>query len=344
VRGLGSTTPLTTAEATALFAPLLIGRSDRPVVLAVSGGPDSTAMLGLYAEAMRETALPVPVVATVDHRLRPGSSDEAAGVGRFAGSLGIDHRCLVWADRARDSHLQEDARAARYRLLHTLVADIGASAVLTAHTLDDQAETVLMRLIRGSGPAGLQGILAERTFRGLTVLRPLLGVSKSRLVATCAGRGWPYVTDPANADPRYDRARLRVLLPLLAREGLTAERLARFARRMQRTQRALEQQADAVRRDVTVMVRGRRTYDAAALCREAEDIVLLVLRSLIDEVQEARQDWQPLRLQRLEALADRFSTEVRAGAPFSGTLGTVVLRVRRGLLTVTPAPPRRGSS
>ncbi len=215
--GSSPDTSLGQAESAALLKPWIgPGTAYRGAVLAVSGGPDSTALMGCAAST--EPGIPF-VVATVDHGLRPGSAAEADEVAGLAARLGLKHRILAWTGPKPAARLQEAARAARYRLLAELARETGADLVLTAHTLDDQAETVLMRLCAGSGPAGLSGMAPARTLVGLTLGRPFLNVPKTRLVATCEERGWPFVRDPSNADPRFGRVRLRRLLPLLAEEA-----------------------------------------------------------------------------------------------------------------------------
>jgi tRNA(Ile)-lysidine synthetase-like protein len=148
--------PVTDAEADALFADFA---AEPVLVLAVSGGPDSTALMLLAARwRARRQAAPHLWAVTVDHGLRPQSLEEAAAVKRLAANLGIIHRTVRWQGAKPVTALQEKARAARYRLLRVAARTARARFVLTAHTLDDQAETVLFRLARGSGLAGLAGM------------------------------------------------------------------------------------------------------------------------------------------------------------------------------------------
>ncbi len=156
-----SAKPVSRTEANDLFADLV---SAPAIVLAVSGGPDSTALLLLAARWRKARRRgPKLLAVTVDHGLRAGSAAEAKQVARLARSLGVPHRILRWTGAKPTSGLQEKARLARYRLLSEAAAKIGASHILTAHTLDDQAETVLMRLLRGSGPTGLSGMARRAT-------------------------------------------------------------------------------------------------------------------------------------------------------------------------------------
>ncbi len=215
--------------------------SGAAVLLAVSGGPDSTALMHAAA-SLRPRSL---FVASVDHGLRPEAADEARQVSRAADALGLPHAILRWEDAPARRATQAEARAARYRLLAAHALLVGAGIVLTGHTRDDQAETVLMRLIAGSGPAGLAGMRAGRPLaEGIVLARPFLALPKADLVAWCEARHLGFVRDPSNADDRYGRVRLRRLLPLLAREGLTADRLVTLAARAARDAAALDAAAD----------------------------------------------------------------------------------------------------
>ncbi len=211
------------------------------MLLAVSGGPDSTALMHAAA-SLRPRSL---FVATVDHGLRLEAADEARQVGRAADALGLPHVTLRWEGVPAKSAIQAEARAARYRLLAAHAVSVGAKIVLTGHTRDDQAETVLMRLIAGSGPAGLAGMRPERPLaEGIVLGRPFLALPKADLVAWCEARNLDFVRDPSNADDRYGRVRLRRLLPLLAGEGLTTDRLVTLAARAARDDAALADAAD----------------------------------------------------------------------------------------------------
>jgi tRNA(Ile)-lysidine synthase len=216
------------------------------VVLAVSGGPDSMALLVLAAEwcARRGNAIPLVSVATVDHGLRAESAAEAEFVAREAQRLGLPHAILPWSGEKPTTGIADAARNARYRLLDAHAQSFGASrvAVVTGHHLDDQAETFAMRLARGAGVDGLAGMRAERRLLdGSTVMlvRPLLAFPKSRLVATLSARGVTGVDDPSNTDARYERARVRQSLTALDAAGITATALATSARRLGEAEAAL---------------------------------------------------------------------------------------------------------
>ncbi|MBX3561120.1 MAG: tRNA lysidine(34) synthetase TilS [Sphingomonas sp.] len=208
---------------------------DAPCALgvAVSGGPDSIALL-LLAHAARPGAVQA---ATVDHGLRPESAAEAAFVAGLCTRLGVPH-VILRADAPLAGNTQSFARAVRYRLLGGWSREAGLACLLTAHHADDQAETLLMRLLRGSGVAGLAGVRARARIDGMKVIRPLLGWRRAELAAVVAGAGISAVDDPSNDDPRYDRARLRSRLR--EADWLDAPALARSARALAEAEEAID--------------------------------------------------------------------------------------------------------
>ena len=183
-------------------------RPDGKLGVALSGGPDSLALL-LLAHAV----LPGRVeAATVDHGLRPESVDEAMAAGAICAQLGVPHAVLRVT--VAEGNVQAAARTARYAALAQWMADRALAALATAHHADDQAETLLMRLNRGSGVSGLAGVRAFARVPGsdLPLLRPLLGWRRAELAAIVTASGFAAADDPSNSDPRFDRARLRTAL------------------------------------------------------------------------------------------------------------------------------------
>lgn len=191
------------------LAPLVA--PDRTIGLAVSGGPDSLALLLLAAEAR-----PLRVeAATVDHALRSESRAEAEMVAKVCDRLGVPHRILTasW-DEKPETAIQERARAMRYRLLGEWARERRIAALLTAHHLDDQAETFLMRLARGAGVRGLAGMrrVSRAPAGTVAIVRPLLGWRHLELEAVCSAAGLEAIEDPSNEDHRFERVRMRKAL------------------------------------------------------------------------------------------------------------------------------------
>ncbi|MEQ1770908.1 MAG: tRNA lysidine(34) synthetase TilS [Devosia sp.] len=220
---------VTPAEIETLFQPLAGYDS---LGLAVSGGPDSLALMILAARWAAQPGRPKLFVYTVDHALRPEAADEAAMVVREAGRLGLIARSLRWDGQKPATSVQAAARAARYRLIAAAMEADRVPLLLTAHHLADQAETVLMRMAHGSGVTGLRGMDTLSFVEGCEIYRPLLGVDPQRLRALVMEAGLTPAADPGNDDPSYERVRWRHMLPQLAAMGLTPERLAILAGRL----------------------------------------------------------------------------------------------------------------
>src|SRR3954453_8627526 len=198
------------------------------LLLAVSGGPDSIALMWLAARWRRAmTRGPRLIAVTVDHGLRAEAAREARDVKRLAKALDLPHRTLRWTGAKPKTGLPAAARDARYRLLARAARATGATHVLTAHTEDDQAETLLMRMSRGSGIAGLAAMARQTQRDGVVLARPLLQIRKARLIATLRKARIGFAEDSTNRDPAFARPRLRELMPALAAEGFGARNLAR---------------------------------------------------------------------------------------------------------------------
>jgi tRNA(Ile)-lysidine synthase len=334
--------PVTAAEANALFDDL---GSAPALVIAVSGGPDSTALMMLAARwraALRRG--PDLLAVTVDHELRSESAGEARSVKRLASRLGLRHRTLRWTGEKPSAGLPEAARDARYRLLAAAARGAGATHILTAHTRDDQAETVLMRMARGSGLTGLGGMPRETEIGHVRLLRPLLTVPKARLIATLAAVGLSFVDDPTNRDPRFTRARLRGLLPALAEEGLDANRLAVLAWRLRRANETIELAVDLAVEALCAEPwpeRGPITVDTARFFQLPAEVGLRLLARAITQAG----DEGTVQLAKLEALYEVFrqaamrSETVRLRRTLAGAL--IALTGPR--LAVERAPARKAT-
>ena len=306
---------------------------------AVSGGPDSTVLL--HALAMFHKVFPsIPVVvATVDHGLRPEAADEAYAVAEQAHNLGLSHHILCWKGPYPITGVQEAARNARYQLLADLAKQLGCSVVMTAHTLDDQAETLLMRLARGSGVAGLSGMRMFAWKEGVTLCRPFLGIAKTRLVATCESQNWKYFSDPTNMNAKYTRVRWRTIAPVLAQEGLTALRLGRFAERCARANDALDYYANDLYKKVYLpetMEHGM-ILDAVQLMAAPDEIGLRVLIMSVQNVTHI----PFVRLERVETFYHALKEAVSAKGRLKRSLGSGVLELKKsGKLLIIKEPER----
>jgi tRNA(Ile)-lysidine synthase len=329
-------------EAKTLFADL---QAFPVIALAVSGGPDSTALM-LLAAHWRDALKTKPklVAVTVDHGLRKESKGEAAAVARLARKLNISHRTVRWNGRKPSTGVQEKARAVRYRLLGEAAQRAGAAHILTAHTLDDQAETVLIRMSRGSGLTGLGAMTRIAPLppdgKSLVVLvRPLLDITKARLIATLDIAKIPYADDPSNRNPRFARSRLRGVMGALAEEGLDATRLAQLARRLKRAEGAIEAAVDRAMSELTVEL-----SPPGSLCIEASrfaDLPAEIALRLLGRAVARAGDEGPVELGKLEALkgAVDCARTAREGR-FRRTLAGAVVTLTDRQLIVERAPPR----
>ena len=309
------------------------------VVLAVSGGPDSLALLLLAAQWAKMPGRPPLYAATVDHGLRPEAASEARLAAEAAGRLHIPHATLYWTGEKPVTGMQEAARDARYGLLMQHARETGADVLMTAHHADDQAETVLFRLSRGSGIAGLAGMQAHSERNGLAIARPLLALRKLQLVHVCRDAGQPFAEDPGNADPRYARTRMRQLLAGLESQGLGVPVWTKFAERAARAERALDRAARcAAEKSLSFPRDGEAMLDVAALAGEPDEIQLRVLSAGLKHVDPHT----PHRLERLEAGLQRLQRARQSADRLTATLAGCKLRFDgKSLLHIVIEPARR---
>ena len=288
--------------------------------LAVSGGPDSLALL-LLAQA----AFPgVVEAATVDHGLRPESAGEAAFVAGICDTLGVPHAILA-GDAPIDGNIQSEARALRYRLLGGWAAERGLDAIATAHHRDDQAETLVMRLNRGAGLSGLAGVRATAEMGGTTIIRPLLTWPRAVLAGIVAAAGIEAVRDPSNEDPRYDRARLR--RAIAHADWIDSAAMVRSAAALAEAEAALEWTVARLIEDWVEAADGGVTLDPDGLPAELRRRLLLRLLAMLAPGEAApRGDG----LQRLLSALAAGDTATLAGVKCAG--GPV--------WRFSPAPPR----
>ncbi|WP_170561042.1 tRNA lysidine(34) synthetase TilS [Ruegeria atlantica] len=231
--------------------------------VAVSGGSDSVALLLLLNEIAQGAQVEL-FAATVDHGLRPESEDEARKVSTLAAGLGITHQILKWKGWTGDGNLQDQARQARYRLLAEWANSNAISAIALGHTADDQAETFLMRLGRAAGITGLSGMSNERNMNGVTLLRPVLGVTRQTLRDYLSGERVDWIEDPSNQDLRFDRIKARQALIDLAELGITAKSLTRVAENLAQAREALERFTQESARKIAKVETGDVCLDRVA--------------------------------------------------------------------------------
>jgi tRNA(Ile)-lysidine synthase len=351
-----SSEPIRPHERAAIFAPFARAAA-RPCALAVSGGVDSRALMVLFADWLRGTGGETArhTVLTVDHGLRPGSAAEAAAVAAAASALGYAHAVLAWTGPKPSTGVQAAARAARYRLMGEHMAGRGIVSLFTAHTRDDQAETLLMRLARGSGLDGLAAMAPSAPLAGCArasarapaegcdapmVLRPLLGVAKARLRATLEAAGVAWVEDPSNQAPAFERSRWRAARAHLDALGLGDDMLALSAARLLRARRGLEMAAarfcEEAEGAVSADANGCIGIDRARLRAAGEEIALRAMRRAIAA---AGGSGQPVPLAALEnVVAALAGGAVVADARW--TLARAMITADAARVVVEREPPR----
>jgi tRNA(Ile)-lysidine synthase len=343
--------PISAQHAKDLFAGL---KGLPAIVLAVSGGPDSLALMWLAARWRHAlTRGPRLLAVTIDHGLRREAAREAREVKRLARSLGLTHRTMRWTGAKPKSGLPAAARSARYRLLVKAARESGATHILTAHTRDDQAETLLMRLVRGSGIAGLSAMARESEREGVRLARPLLDVPKSQLIATLRKAKLGFADDPTNRDVSFTRPRLRALMPALAAEGGDARNLARLASRLARANTAIELLVDGAERYLTLRDRmtaapsdadvvAAKSFDARAFAAMSDEIRLRLLLRAINRFGHEG----PAELGKVEVLLSALDQAMaESGAKrrprLKQTLAGALISLADDRISVVPAPPRR---
>lgn len=295
------------------FAPF---EPNPDIAVAVSGGPDSLALV-LLAERWAKRQGGRVTGLTVDHGLREGSAREARQVGNWLGERHIEHRILKlkWPHKPPPSDIQGKARTARYLRLGDWCRTNGVLHLLVAHHAEDQAETFLLRLGRGSGVDGLSAMAAISDRSDHRILRPLLKVSKAQLVAALKRAGQQWIEDPSNEDLRHARARLRAALPALGDERLTVQRLSRTANAMSRARYALEMEVGSIlARAATCDTAGFIRLSRATLTTTPDELALRIVARCLMTV--SGQPYPP----RLAALTQLLTAFRETAKPVGRTL------------------------
>ena len=315
-------------------------RLEESVAVAVSGGPDSMALTRMLCD------LDGPVVhaLTVDHGLRTGSDAEALHVKDAVKDWPkIQHAILEWTGEKPQSRIMELARAERYRLMEEYCISHGIRYLFLAHHQDDQAETFLFRLSKGSGLDGLaaMSVMQERIREGHNVflVRPLLEYSKQFLEDFCKERAVAYVLDPSNYNEKYARPRLRKSQEILAEEGLTAKRIGQTAKRIGRAREALEFLSRSIYQDLLLSPHeGKKNetlcFDLEKLQQQPYDIMLRIILMALRQL-DSSGEYGP-RLEKAELFQDRLLEASQHKKPFRETLGgcIITLDYKRALLSL----------
>lgn len=325
--GLLTVEPLRTEEFSQLMAEC-VPAGVQKLAVAVSGGADSMALCLLAADWAQAKGVELTAL-TVDHGLRPESSDEAQQVSAWLDKRSISHHILTWqGGQQRSTAVQERARNARYDLMRVWCLQNAVGHLLLAHHMEDQAETVLMRLKKGTGLMGMAGMAKSRDLDGVQVLRPLLDVQKGRLRSTLLARGQDWIDDPSNQNPAFERVRTRQLLDQLQDEGVSAQRLAGAARACAQVRQILEVAADERLQAVAKSEKGVQV--AARVLQEAPSALLdVMLTKLLKRVGGG--GYPPAQDKR-QRLADWVRTPQSCGGAARTLAGCEVRRVSGGFL------------
>lgn len=287
------------------FEDLMRGVETQSVAVGVSGGPDSMALTWLLSRWAGPRYVQVHAI-TVDHGLRPEAAQEAIDVGiSLADWPNVNHAILRWEGDKPGTRVLEEARFARYDLIRDYMKQNAIKYLFTAHHQDDQAETFLIRLAKGSGLDGLAGMQAQQEQGGGVILcRPLLAVPKDDLIALCENEGIPYTLDPSNENEKYLRPRLRATREVLEEEGMSNKRLAVTASRLARARAALEILAQqAFDRTLKDKNEKRFVFDWTTLKKSPEDIILRILIRAVSHLHPG-EEYGP-RMEKLEQILAR---------------------------------------
>lgn len=285
---------------------------DQVVAVALSGGPDSMALCWLLSQwAAQQSGAEIHAL-TVNHGLRQEAHKEAQQVAAWVKDWPHTRHTILTMDQENDAapfaKIMENARNGRYKLLSAYCREQGIEKLFVAHHREDQAETFLFRLAKGSGLDGLSAMQYERAYNEeLDIVRPLLDFSKEQLISTCDRNDIPYVLDPTNDDARFARSRLRKAYEVLEAEGLTSKRLAVTARRFARAREALDYTAQKVMAAAQISKDNQRIIlDRCVLQEWPAEIRLRIIAMAMRTISPVQGGYGP-RMEKLENLvADLF--------------------------------------
>jgi tRNA(Ile)-lysidine synthase len=323
-----------------------------PWAVAVSGGSDSLALMHLLRAFATKNGLTAPIVLSVDHGLRKASAGNTRQVAAWAKQAGLIAKVLTWRGKKPASGVEAAAREARYGLMGAWLAKHKIATLFVGHTQDDQAETFLLRLARGSGLDGLAGMRGRAPwpspgFPALSLARPLLDFGRDPLRAYLKAKDQAWLDDPMNDDVTFDRVKIRKVWPALTQAGLSPARIAAAASHLARARESLEIVTQAVLlRTARKLDDGRILLDPAALAAAPREVGLRTLASVLMAV--GGQVYRP-RFESLERLFDRIAgSGLGAGATLHGCHIRPLSRAEKDfapfVLAVAPESPRKTSS
>ena len=308
--------PVSDYEFAAVMAPF---KARTSIAVAVSGGADSMALLHLLDRWASVNGVAMRAL-TVDHGLRAGSAAEAKLVGTWCDKIGVAHEILTWSGEKPTRRIQEVARRARYTLLQDRCIRLGVSYLFVGHNRNDQAETFLFRMSRGSGPEGLSGmpLVNQRDF--ISVVRPLLSFERSRLETTLKLAGQDWIDDPANVDNRYARVRVRQKIKMLESHGVSASAVANTARICGEMRQMRESEvAVLAARCVTLHPEGYADINREGLTKAKNETAIGVVSALIKLI--GGRDFAPKRVRQLPLHRELFDPSKN----FVRTLGSCII-------------------
>ncbi|MEE9454312.1 MAG: tRNA lysidine(34) synthetase TilS [Paracoccaceae bacterium] len=314
-------------DITAGLEATLAGISNENLGVAVSGGSDSVALLHLLAA--RGTGLRA---ISIDHGLRPESGDEMQHVAQLCAALSVPHTIATWQDWDGAGNLQAAARHARQSLIKDWAQKAGITHVALGHTLDDQAETVLLRLARGSGVDGLSGMADLRNDGQLIWVRPLLHARRADLRIYLQSQGIAWADDPSNEDIKYDRVKARRALAVLADIGIDAKGLSTTANTLRRARHVLENATrDLADQCVTITKAGEVRLDLQVFDAALQDLQYRLLAGVLQWISGA--PYRP----RFESLRKVLENAAQENGQ---TLHGCVIRSQSGNLIVRREPSK----
>lgn len=308
------------------------------IAVALSGGGDSMALTYLLSRWCEKKKIRLHAL-TVNHGLRVEAAAEAKRVGEWVGGWGLTHKILKWTGEKPATKIQEEARAARYRLMADYCHKKKIKYLFLAHHANDQVETILFRLAKGSGLDGLAGMSALQSFDPkLTLVRPLLEVTHQQLLKTCKSAKIDWVEDKSNVSDRYARVRLRQSMQILEAEGLSVGRIMTLGRRLDRARKALDEVTDIAWEKCLISHETKRiVLNYKGLLGYSEEVWVRFLMRGLQSFRKGKA--YPPRLENVEDLVTRILAP--SGKFKAATLGGCIVRLdaKKMQLSITPETP-----